>query len=46
MGWRAALAADPHLAAGLNVCAGSVTHPAVASALGYDLLPNSEAIGA
>ncbi len=34
-GWRAALADDPHLRAGLNVAAGRVTHPAVARALGY-----------
>jgi alanine dehydrogenase len=37
-GWRGALAADPHLRAGLNVHAGQVTHPAVAEALGLDLL--------
>ena len=34
-GWRQALRDDPHLRAGLNVCAGRVTHPAVAQALGY-----------
>jgi alanine dehydrogenase len=33
-GWRRALAADPHLMAGLNVCEGKVTHPGVADALG------------
>jgi alanine dehydrogenase len=33
-GWRRALAADPHLMAGLNVCDGKVTHPEVADALG------------
>jgi len=33
-GWRQALAADPHLRAGLNICQGQVTHPAVAQALG------------
>ena len=33
-GWRQALADDPHLANGLNVQAGRVTHPAVARALG------------
>jgi alanine dehydrogenase len=32
-GWRAALARDPHLARGLNVHAGEVTHEAVARAL-------------
>jgi len=46
LGWQAALAADPHLAAGLNVAAGRVTHPAVASALGYDLLPAEKAVAA
>jgi alanine dehydrogenase len=33
-GWRAALAADPVLAGGLNVCAGAVTHPGVGAAFG------------
>jgi alanine dehydrogenase len=32
-GWRAALTADPHLKAGLNIAGGRVTHPAVATAL-------------
>jgi alanine dehydrogenase len=32
-GWKAALNADLHLRDGLNVCAGQVTHPAVAQAL-------------
>ncbi len=35
-GWRAAMQADAHLLAGLNVQAGAVTHPAVAAALGLD----------
>ncbi len=35
-GWRAALAADPHLKNGLNVCAGKVTCREVAEALAYD----------
>ncbi len=34
-GWKQALADDPHLAAGLNVHAGAITHPAVADALGF-----------
>jgi len=34
-GWKRALAADPHLAAGLNVCEGKVTHAEVAAALGH-----------
>ena len=33
-GWKAAMRADQHLQDGLNVCAGKVTHPAVAAALG------------
>ncbi len=33
-GYVRALTADPHLADGLNVCAGKITHPAVAAALG------------
>ena len=32
-GWKSALNSDLHLREGLNVCAGSVTHPAVAQAL-------------
>ncbi|MCA8883885.1 MAG: alanine dehydrogenase [Rhodobacteraceae bacterium] len=36
MGWKAALSADPHLAAGLNVWNGKVTYRAVAEDLGYD----------
>jgi alanine dehydrogenase len=36
-GWRRAAAANPHLAAGVNVHAGAVTHPAVAAALGLPL---------
>lgn len=37
-GWRGALAADPHLRNGLNVCRGRVTHPAVAHDLALPLL--------
>ncbi len=43
-GWRAALAQDPHLRAGLNVAEGRITHAAVAEALGETLLPAEEAI--
>ncbi len=43
-GWKQAMRFDPHLAAGLNVHAGRVTYPAVASELGYKLLPVEEAI--
>jgi alanine dehydrogenase len=34
-GWRAALAADPHLKNGLNVCGGNIACREVAEALGY-----------
>ena len=33
-GWKAALAADPHLLNGLNVCEGKLTYAAVGEALG------------
>ena len=36
-GWKAALAQDAGFAAGLNVHAGGITHPAVAQALGVPL---------
>ena len=45
LGWRAAMRADPHLAQGLNVHAGRVTYPAVATELGYDVLSIEDAIG-
>jgi alanine dehydrogenase len=38
-GWKKALADDPHLKNGLNVCLGKVTYAAVASDLGYDYTP-------
>ena len=41
-GWRAALAADAALAAGLNVCAGELTHPGVAAAFGLEHTPVAE----
>ncbi len=44
LGWKDALRRDPHLAAGLNVCEGRVTYPAVAEELGYDLLPVEQAL--
>ena len=44
MGWKAALSADPHLKAGLNVCKGEITYKAVADDLGYDYLPADQAI--
>jgi alanine dehydrogenase len=39
MGWQAAMRANPHLAAGLNVAAGKVTFEAVAKDLGYSYTP-------
>ena len=44
LGWKEALRADPHLAAGLNVHAGRVTYPAVAKELGYEALELAEAL--
>ena len=44
-GWRDAMTADPHLRAGLNVHAGHVTNPAVAEALGYDLVAPEDVLG-
>lgn len=38
LGWKAALKADPHLAAGLNVHEGQVTYEAVARNLGYQYI--------
>ena len=35
-GWKAALAADPHLLNGLNVCEGKLTYAAVGTALGLE----------
>ena len=39
LGWRAALARDPGLAAGLNVHDGAITHQVVAQALGLKARP-------
>jgi alanine dehydrogenase len=39
LGWKGALRANPHLAAGLNVHAGKVTYAAVAEELGYAYTP-------
>ncbi len=44
-GVAGALAADPHLRHGLNVHKGRITHPAVAQALGLELLPAEGALG-
>lgn len=45
-GWKDALAADPHLRAGLNVYSGKITYAAVAEALGYDYLAPESAVAA
>ncbi|MFC4294268.1 alanine dehydrogenase [Novosphingobium tardum] len=45
LGWQAALKANPHLAAGLNVHAGKVTYEAVATELGYDYVPVADVLG-
>ena len=39
LGWRRALAEDPHLRDGLNICCGRVTYPAVARDLGLPSAP-------
>jgi alanine dehydrogenase len=39
LGWKGAMRANPHLAAGLNVHAGQVTYAAVAQELGYQHVP-------
>ena len=45
LGWREAMRADPHLAAGLNVHEGRITHAAVAHALGLAHTPTRSLIG-
>lgn len=44
-GWQKALADDPHLKNGLNVCKGKLTYAAVAQALGYDYAPADSMLG-
>ena len=43
-GWRRALAEDPHLRQGLNICRGRVTHAAVAHDLGLPLTSLDEVL--
>jgi alanine dehydrogenase len=43
-GWRQAMLDDPHLAEGLNIDAGRVTHLAVAQALGLRFTPAREVL--
>ena len=45
-GWKGALARNPHLRAGLNVCEGKVTYRAVAEALGYAYADPAPLVGA
>jgi alanine dehydrogenase len=45
-GWKAAMLADPHLKAGLNVWNGKVTYQAVAEDLGYDYIAAETALAA
>jgi alanine dehydrogenase len=45
-GWRTALRDDPHLANGLNVWDGQITHAAVARDLGLPFTPLDVALGA
>ena len=45
MGWQAALKANPHLAAGLNVHDGKITYEAVAQDLGYLYTPVEGVLG-
>ncbi len=45
-GWKAALKANPHLAAGLNIHAGKVTCEAVAEELGLEYTPVAKVLGA
>jgi alanine dehydrogenase len=44
IGPKAAMQADPHLLAGLNVCKGALTHPAVAEAQGKAVTDAAEAV--
>lgn len=44
LGWKAALRADAHLAAGLNVHEGQVTYEAVATELGYAYTPLADVL--
>jgi len=45
-GWKTALARNPHLRDGLSICAGKVTHRAVAEALGYAFADPAPLVGA
>jgi alanine dehydrogenase len=45
-GWKKALGNDQNLCNGLNICAGQVTHAAVAKDLGYQYVPAAQALEA
>jgi alanine dehydrogenase len=45
-GWQAAIERDPHLANGLNICRGKVTHEGVARALGLEWVSPAKALAA
>jgi alanine dehydrogenase len=44
-GWKKALADDPHLKNGLNVCQGKITYAAIAHALAYAYTPAESLLG-
>ncbi len=44
-GYKQALKLDPHLLNGLNVCAGKITHKAVANALNQEFTPADALVG-
>jgi alanine dehydrogenase len=44
-GWKAALARNPHLRNGLNVCEGRITHREVAAALGLAFVDPAPLVG-
>jgi alanine dehydrogenase len=46
LGWKAALARDPHFRNGLNACGGRITHEAVAESLGCDFADPATILGA
>ncbi len=45
LGWKEALATDPHLRAGLNVCEGQLTYAAVGEALGITTVSPEQMLG-
>lgn len=45
LGWKGAMVANPHLANGLNIHKGKITHEAVAQELGYGYTPVEKVLG-